>query len=121
MTVLIDMNLSSRWVELLETSGHRSIHWSTIGRAFDDDSTIMRHAEENGYVVLTQDLDFGSMLAISKATKPSVIQLRAENAGPEVLGEQVLEVIDRFKNEIANGALVTVEKIKTRARILPFA
>jgi len=32
MHVLIDMNLTPRWVEYLNGVGHDAVHWSSIGR-----------------------------------------------------------------------------------------
>ena len=32
MKILIDMNLTPRWVEHLRIAQHEAIHWSSIGR-----------------------------------------------------------------------------------------
>ena len=69
------MNLSLDWIEFLKGSGHEAVHWSLIGRADAADQEIMLWAEENAAVILTNDLDFGYMLTIAEAEKPSVIQI----------------------------------------------
>jgi predicted nuclease of predicted toxin-antitoxin system len=120
MNFLIDMNLTSRWKEVLENEGHEAAHWSSIGRANTPDSEIMKHAREHDFIVLTQDLDFGAMLANNNGLKPSVIQLRSDNAGPEVIGAQVFEAIRKLQHELESGALVTVDQNKIRLRVLPF-
>lgn len=33
MKLLVDMNLSPKWVETLNASHHEAIHWSTVGAA----------------------------------------------------------------------------------------
>jgi len=33
MKIVIDMNLSPQWVEVLKTAGYESVHWSDIGAA----------------------------------------------------------------------------------------
>jgi predicted nuclease of predicted toxin-antitoxin system len=85
MKFLIDMNLSPRWVEILQSEGWDSVHWSEIGRPDATDSELMEWAREHGRVVLTHDLDFGAMLAATQATSPSVAQIRAQDVRPESL------------------------------------
>lgn len=58
MKLLVDMNLSPRWVNLLRKAGLEAVHRSTIGRANARDTEIMAWAAANNHVVLTQDMDF---------------------------------------------------------------
>jgi predicted nuclease of predicted toxin-antitoxin system len=77
MKILIDINLSRRWVSFLASHGIEAIHWSVIGQSSDLDSKIALYAEINDYTVLTHDLDFGEILAFTNQKKPSVIQIRS--------------------------------------------
>ena len=43
----------------------------------------MAYARDHGWVILTQDLDFGTILAVTHGEKPSVIQIRSEDVSPE--------------------------------------
>ena len=63
MKLRVDMNLSPRWVEALGEGDIEAVHWSTIGAHDALDSVIMAYAKEHGYIVLTHDLDFSSILA----------------------------------------------------------
>jgi len=76
MRILVEMNLSPPWVDLLADAGIESVHWSSVGETTASDSFIMAFAKGAGYVVLTHDLDFGSILAATHGDKPSVIQIR---------------------------------------------
>lgn len=58
MRVLVDMNLSPRWVTVLAVANVSAAHWSNIGLASASDREIMAHAREGNWVVLTRDLDF---------------------------------------------------------------
>ena len=89
MKLLIDMNLSPRWA-ITFLSATAADHWSTIGRHDATDAEIMAYAREHGYVVVTSDLDFSAMLAASGAEGPSVVQIRADNLDPSVIGREVL-------------------------------
>ena len=82
MKLLVDMNLSPRWVSFLCDAGWEATHWSTVGKANASDSEIVTFAASNGYVVLTNDLDFAAILAASHHKKPSVAQIRAQDLGP---------------------------------------
>jgi len=52
MKLLVDMNLSPRWVSFLAASQIESVHWSFVGAATAPDSEIMAYARAHGYVVL---------------------------------------------------------------------
>ncbi len=119
MKLLIDMNLSPRWVEALADAGIESVHWSSIGAATTSDPAIMAFAKTHGYIVLTHDLDFGAILAATHGDKPSVVQIRASNLAPEVIAADVITAVRQLSTELDDGALLTVEPGRTRARLLP--
>ena len=119
MKLLIDMNLSPRWVDALAAAGIESAHWSTIGSPTAPDPDIMAFAKAQGYVVLTYDLDFGAILAATHGDKPSVVQIRAANLAPEVISADVINAVRQLETELKAGALLTVEPGRTRARLLP--
>ncbi len=119
MKLLVDMNLSPRWVELLAAAGIDAEHWSEIGAANASDSEIMAFAKANGYVVLTHDLDFSAILAATQGDKPSVVQIRSEDLSPDVIGRPVIDALRQMTLELEEGALLTVDPKRTRLRVLP--
>jgi predicted nuclease of predicted toxin-antitoxin system len=119
MKFLIDMNLSPRWVEVLQSEGWDSVHWSEIGQPDATDSELMEWAREHGRVVLTHDLDFGAMLAATQATSPSVAQIRTQDVRPESLAPLLILVLRRYENELTEGALLIADRSRSRVRILP--
>lgn len=119
MKLLVDMNLSPRWVGLLAAAGIEAAHWSTLGATNAPDSEIMAYASANDYVVLTHDLDFGAILAATHGEKPSVVQIRAEDVSPDVIGKPVIAALRQMASELADGALLTVDPDRTRLRVLP--
>ena len=74
MKLIVDMNLSPRWVKLLADAGIESAHWSSLGAPNAPDTFIMAYASANDYVVLTHDLDFSAILAATHGEKPSVVK-----------------------------------------------
>ena len=119
MKLLVDMNLSPRWVELLGQAGFDAAHWSKLGPSNASDAQIMTFARLNGYVVLTHDLDFGAILAATQGTKPSVVQIRSENVGPQVICQQVIDALLQMTAELERGALLNVDPSRARLRVLP--
>jgi len=120
MKLLLDMNLPPRWVQFLSGQGFECIHWSDVGEYTATDRLIMAYAEEHGYTVFTHDLDFGALLAATRARSPSVIQIRTQNVVPEGIGDLVVNAIRQFAEELQRGALITVDPHRSRVRILPF-
>ena len=119
MKLLVDMNLSPGWVTLLGDAGVQAAHWSTIGAGKAPDSEIMAYASANGYVVLTHDLDFSAILAVTHGEKPSVVQIRAEDLSLDTIGKQVIAALLQMTFELEEGALLTIDPNRIRVRILP--
>ena len=116
---MVDMNLSPDWIPFLNSQGWQAIHWSAIGDPRASDRTLMEWAAEHGHVVFTHDLDFGTMLALSHATGPSVLQVRGQDVLPDALGEVVAAALNQHNADLASGALVVVTQSNTRVQILP--
>jgi len=119
MKFLIDMNLSPRWREFLSDAGLDVEHWSATGAPDVSDVDILDFASRGDWVIITQDLDFGSLLALRGLGLPSVIQIRAQATLPQDVGKQVLDAISASEAYLRRGALVTVTPADHRISILP--
>lgn len=119
MRLLVDMNLSPRWVSLLADAGIEAAHWSMLGTANATDTEIMAYARANDYVVLTHDLDFSAILAVTHGEKPSVVQIRTEDLSLNAIGKQVIAALLQMKLDLEEGALLTIDPSRTRLRVLP--
>ena len=119
MNILIDMNLSPRWKSTLKAAGIEAIHWSEVGDIGAADSVLASYAFSNGLIVLTQDLDFGALLAASGDSGPSVVQIRTGDTSPETIGEKVISALEQLSEELDAGALVTIDIDRSRLRMLP--
>jgi len=47
MKILIDMNLTPKWVLVFEEAGIESVHWSQIGKHDASDREIMEYASQH--------------------------------------------------------------------------
>lgn len=121
MKLLIDMNLTPRWVETFAQAGIEAVHWSQLGKANAPDSELMRVAAEGDYIVFTHDLDFSAILAATQGQKPSVIQVRGNDIHPESIGDLVIKALRQMTAELEVGALLTIDTKRVRLRILPLS
>ena len=121
MKLLIDMNLTPRWVEVFAQAGIQAVHWSQLGKANAPDSELMRVASEGGYIVFTHDLDFSAILAATQGQKPSVVQVRGNDISPESIGDIVIKALSQMASELEAGALLTIDTKRVRLRILPLS
>lgn len=116
---VVDISLSPIWVDVLAGHGWSAVHWSTVGDPRATDRTLMAWARENGHVVFTHDLDFGTLLALTRESGPSVIQVRAHDVLPGHLEQIVITTIRTYESHLHRGAIVTVDESHSRVRILP--
>jgi predicted nuclease of predicted toxin-antitoxin system len=117
--LLIDVNLSPRWRSYLEENGIEVVMWADVGKVDADDLEIMQYARDHGFVIFTNDLDFGHLLAVTNHNTPSVIQIRTNMLTPKHVGKLLIEALVQFQFELKSGSLVTIEDQKLRARVLP--
>lgn len=119
MRLLIDVCLSPEWVDYFRNHGIDSIHWTEIGPCNAKDSALFDHALENGLVIFTHDLDFGTILAQTKSLGPSVVQARVQEPTPEQIGSLLLQLLKQFQAELNQGAIVTLASDRLKVRVLP--
>ena len=119
MRIIVDMCLPPALCEVLKDAGHDARHWTATGHPKAMDLEIMRWALENSAVVITHDLDFGDMLALTAAAGPSVIIIREEDVSSEHISGPVLRVLQQFADELERGSLISMTCVLARTRALP--
>ena len=76
---------------------------SALGANNAPDAEIMAYARAHDYVVVTHDLDFSAILAATHGEKPSVVQIRTEDACPAPAGERLTRHVDRLCGRLDAG------------------
>jgi predicted nuclease of predicted toxin-antitoxin system len=117
--LIIDMNLSPEWADFLRDRGWDAEHWSNIGDGRALDETILATALQQRATVLTQDLDFPRIMALTKAAGPSVVILRITDELDTATRRRVAAALDSTRDELANGALLVIDEKRSRIRLLP--
>ena len=119
MRLLADLHIAPRTVEFLRTLGHDVLRVTDLLPATASDEAIVERAEQDGRTILTQDLDFTSIIALSGRATPSLISLRLGSAKVESVNAALQRMLPALEHELEMGALVTVEDHRIRRRRLP--
>lgn len=119
MKFLLDMGLAQSSAAYLRKKGFDAIHLrdEELQRLEDEDIIEKARAEER--VILTHDLDFGRLIALSQGQFPSVITLRLDNMRPTFVNHYLDQVLAQSSSELEAGALVSVNERAIRVRTLP--
>lgn len=120
MKILADIHISPVTVNFLKSIGYDVVRASEILRPTSSDREIVESAITNNRVILTQDLDFSEIIALSGKSKPSLISLRLSSSRIEYVNSVLEKALPLIKNDIEAGAIVSVEDNKVRTRKLPF-
>jgi predicted nuclease of predicted toxin-antitoxin system len=119
MKLLLDQGLPRSTIKHLADAGIVAEHVGNLGMAAATDEAILEVARQQPAVVVTLDADFHQLLAISRATMPSVVRIRIEGLKGEQLANHLAQVINIASVELDAGALVSVTETRIRVRSLP--
>ncbi|MFM8732345.1 MAG: DUF5615 family PIN-like protein [Phycisphaerales bacterium] len=119
MNIVVDMNLSPRWAVRFADLGHPAVHWSAVGDPRATDAAILAWARARSHVLVSHDLDFPALLAATGQQGPSVVLLRRIRPEPGVLVAAVAQAITGHEPELARGAILTIDPVGSRVRLLP--
>lgn len=103
MKFLIDMPLSPALAIWLQNQGHDAIHALQVGLSRSSDKEILMRARIEQRVVITADLDYPRLLALSQAKEPGLILFR----GGDYNENEVIERLTKVLETIPNGELLS--------------
>jgi len=119
MRFLADMGVALRIVERLRAQGHDIIHLREEGLHRIPNGAIFDKAAAERRILLTFDLDFGEILALSGGRSVSVVLFRLHNTRtPHVLA-RLEKVLKDSGRALEQGAVVVIEESRHRVRRLP--
>ena len=121
MKFLLDENLPPSLCVQLSEIGHEAIHVRQCGLTGAPDLEIVNYTKAKQLCIITHDLDFSRIISLSGLDKPSVITLRHEKIGPQILLNVLTSQIPHIESILENGALVTIDEDKIRYRLLPLS
>lgn len=119
MKFLVDMPVTPRLVDWLAAAGHDAVHASAVGLASATDQLVITRALAERRIVVTADLDYPRLLALSGAEAPGIILFRgASYTDDEMLDllRRALRVTEELDFE---HSIVVVDRERIRRRRLP--
>lgn len=116
---LADMNISPKTVEALRQKGRDIIRVSNLLPTNAQDQEILELARNEERVVISQDLDFSTLVALSGYNRPSLITIRMSVSDPETITRRIIEVLPGIEKALQEGCAVTIEDVALRLRRLP--
>lgn len=119
MNFVFDQNFGLNWKPIFHGRGWAAVAWVEVGQRSAEDEVIMDWARANDHIVVTKDLDFGRMLYLTQAEKPSVVLVRAIDPQPESIARDLTWAIERTQFMLELGALLVFDDHKHRVRVLP--
>ena len=114
MRWLVDECVDAALVEHLRRAGHDVVYVSDIiPRASDAD--VMRHAEREDRLLLTEDKDFGDLVFRQFGSVPGLVLLRIGAAQRRHKPQRLMAAIDRFGDTLF-GRYTVIESARFRSR-----
>jgi predicted nuclease of predicted toxin-antitoxin system len=116
---LADMGVDVRVVQWLRAHGHDANHLRDEGLHRLPDGEIFEKAIAEDRVILTFDLDFGEIMALSRGRKASVILFRLRNTRTPHVIERLAAVLTASAEALEKGVVIVVEESRHRIREFP--
>jgi predicted nuclease of predicted toxin-antitoxin system len=121
MKALLDMPVSFSLISVLEAYSHEGVHASEVGLSNSSDTQLLAHARETGSIIVTADLDFPRLLALSQAAGPGIILFRGGNYSDAEMRDLLTRVLQTIPIETIQTSICVVDKTRIRVTHLPIA
>jgi predicted nuclease of predicted toxin-antitoxin system len=119
---LIDNALPPYLAELLKQAGHDAIHVRAYGMQAAPDTEILKRAREEERIIVSADTDFGALLALQEAARPSFVLFRDPNLiSAQDYMNALTVALPLLEPELIRGCVAVFRSGRLRVRKLPFS
>ena len=119
MRFLVDNSLSPRLAATLSDAGHDALHVRDLDLARADDEVILDAAADQDRILIVQDTDFGTILAMRNDALPSIAMFRCRAKSTEAVYALLTANLGAIQEDLLAGAVVVFEDARIRVRQLP--
>ena len=106
-------------LNVLEGYGYEGVHAHQIGKHCATDSELLEIARREKRVVITADLDFPRLLALSSAAGPGLVLFRGGNYSDIEMCDLLERVLKEVSVEVLEKSICVVDKRRIRVTQLP--
>jgi predicted nuclease of predicted toxin-antitoxin system len=119
MKFLLDMPVSAQLLDVLRSHGHEGVHAHAIGQDRATDHQPIDLARREARVIITADLDFPRLLALTSADGPGLILFRGGNYSDAEMCDLLQRVLTAVSPDVLPVAICVVDKNRIRITRLP--
>lgn len=119
MKLLADLHIAPRTAAFLRSLGHDVVRVGEFLPPTASDEEIVAAAIRAGRTIITQDLDFTDLVALSGQSTPSVITLRLASSRVEYVNGVLERLLPDLEEDARRGVLISVQETTVRRRTLP--
>jgi predicted nuclease of predicted toxin-antitoxin system len=119
MKFLLDMPVSFLLLDVLQAHGHEGVHAHQIGKDRASDDELLEIARRESRVIVTADLDFPRLMALSLAEGPGLILFRGGNYSDNEMCDLPSRVQEKVPPETLERSVCVVDKKRVRVTQLP--
>jgi len=116
---LADMGVPASVVLELRRMGHEAVHLREQDFQRLPDEEVFQKTTAENRTLLTFDLDFSEIVALSGNQTVGVVLFRLRNTRADHVMERLEKVLAESSDALEQGAVVTVEEHRHRVRRLP--
>ena len=113
------MPLSPTLARWLEAQHHDAVHAVDLGLERASDTELMEHATDDGRIIVTADLDYPRLLALTGAAGPCLILFRGGDWSQTAVIARMAQVLDGLKEQDIEQSLLVIDRNRIRRRRLP--
>ena len=115
MRLLLDQDVYATTARFLSGLGHDVVRVAELGLAQADDENLLRVAQDQNYVFVTRDRDFGGLVFVN-ALGSGVLYLRILPSTQNSVHRELERVLNSYAEEELRKAFVVVEPGRHRFR-----
>jgi predicted nuclease of predicted toxin-antitoxin system len=103
----------------LVDQGHNAVHATELGLHRAPDSEIVARAKHEARTIITADLDYPRLLAVARASEPSLILFRNGDWTEAEIRRRLDSILSSQTAEDVAQSIIVVDRDRVRRRRLP--
>ena len=114
MKFLLDVCCSSRSLQLIQTRIEHDVRLVGEVDPRASDQTVLAMAHKEGCIVITEDKDFGELIAVQRRPHSGIIRFLELSVSEQIAAMQ--EILTHHRSELESGSIIVVTRSRIRVR-----